>query len=59
MFEYKRVGGIPFFRIGQFGFSCYVTRKHPPLLGDAALIGVIVVCYAVGVVQLIDILNNW
>jgi hypothetical protein len=59
MFEHKRVGGIHFFRVGQFGFSCYITKKHPPLLGDAALIGVIVVCYAVGVVQLIDILNNW
>jgi hypothetical protein len=36
-----------------------VTRKHPPLLGDAALIGTIVVCYAVGVVQLIEIFNSW
>ena len=59
MFEYKRVGGIHFFRVGQFGFSCYITKKHPPLLGDAALIAVCVVCYAVGVYQLAEIFNSW
>jgi len=59
MFEYKRVGGIRFFRVGQFGFSCYVTRKHPPLLGEAVCWGVAAVCYAVSCVQLVDIFNNW
>jgi len=59
MFEHKRVGGIHFFRIGQFGFSCYITKKHPPLLGEAVLIVFSLACYAVGVYQLADILNNW
>jgi len=59
MFEYKRVGGIRFFRVGQFGFSCYVTRKHPPVLSDAVCWGVAAVCYAVSCVQLVDIFNNW
>jgi hypothetical protein len=59
MFEYKRVGGIRFFRIGQFGFSCYITRKHPPVLSDAVCWGVAAVCYAVSCVQLVDIFNNW
>jgi hypothetical protein len=59
MFEYKRVGGIRFFRIGQFGFSCYVTRKHPPLLGDAVLMVFSAACYIWGCFLLVDILNNW
>ena len=59
MFEYKRVGGIRFFRIGQFGFSCYVTRKHPPVLTDAVWWTVAAVCYGVSCVQLIEIFNNW
>lgn len=28
MFSYRKVGGLHFLRIGQFGCSFYVSRKH-------------------------------
>lgn len=31
MIEYKRVGGLRFLRVGQFGCSWYVTTRHAPL----------------------------
>jgi hypothetical protein len=58
MFEYKKVGGIRFFRIGQLGFSVYITRKHPPLLGDLVLGAFCAACWVWGCFLLADILDK-
>jgi len=28
MFQYKKVGGLHFVRIGRFGFSFFISRKR-------------------------------